>query len=144
VADPGGKSSNRTPKGLWRPFLRSAILFGVYRNRNRNFKIFSKIVVLKIFVAADSLHCTQNRCGPGSQSGANWAIAPSPEIFKNTFSCYVQATIILPLKISAGCGPDQGCCKKTRPKKTHAGFFKNAHLKKHNKTHQKTHFLFFL
>jgi len=37
----------------------------------------------------------------------------------------------------------QGCCKKTRPKKTHPGCFKKAHLKKNNKTYQKTHSLHF-
>jgi len=35
---------------------------------------------------------------------------------------------------------NQGCCKKTRSKKNHLGFFKKAHLETTNKTHQKKNF----
>ena len=38
----------------------------------------------------------------------------------------------------------QGCCKKTRPNKTHPGFFWKIPLEKNNKTNQKTHSLLFL
>jgi len=61
----------------------------------------------------------------------------------------ISCTYLLHLQSQARQNPfetvpfTQGCCKKKTTQKKPPGFFKKSPLKKNNKTHQKTHFLFF-